>query len=127
MRVTSGFGHRQDPLTRKLAFHSGVDLAAANGSKIYPVRDGAVTFAGWKEGYGRVVIVQHKDGLQSVYAHNRANLVKAGQRVTQDTPIGEVGSSGRCTGAHVHVEVRKNGKPINPMPYLGKELLARNG
>jgi len=117
-RVTSGFGMRRDPFTGRPAFHKGVDLAAKPGTHIYPIADGVVKFSGWQGGYGRVVIVEHADGLESVYAHNTDNLVTPGQTVRADMPIAKVGSTGRSTGPHLHFEVRRDGRAVDPMPHL---------
>lgn len=119
-QISSGFGMRTDPFTGRLAFHQGVDLATEPGATIYPVQAGTVKFAGYDSGYGKMVIVQHDNGLESVYGHNAANLVKKGDKVTTETPLGQVGTTGRSTGPHVHLEVRKNSIPVNPMPYLQK-------
>lgn len=117
-RITSGFGMRRDPFNGRPAFHRGVDLAVKSGTDIYPVKDGVVKFSGWQPGYGRMVIVQHDDGLETVYAHTSSNLVQPGERVSPDSVIAKSGSSGRSTGPHLHFEVRQEGKPIDPMPHL---------
>jgi murein DD-endopeptidase MepM/ murein hydrolase activator NlpD len=123
--LSSGYGMRSDPFTGAPAFHAGVDLAASPGTPIRPMRDGIVVFSGWQRGYGRTIIVRHGDGLESVYAHNQKNQVRVGDAVTRETQLGEVGSTGRSTGPHLHFEVRKHGSPVNPMPYLQTEQLAR--
>jgi len=117
-RLTSGYGYRKDPFTGQREFHHGIDLAAKTGTAIHPVREGTVAFAGWQQGYGRVVIVEHDDNTETVYAHNSKNLVAPGMRVTEGESIAEVGSSGRSTGPHLRFEVRRNGRAIDPMPYL---------
>lgn len=117
-RITSGFGVRSDPFTGRLQHHTGIDIAAKRGTRIFPMEDGEVTFAGWKGGYGRMVSVMHDDGLESTYGHNSKNLVKVGDRVTADTPLALVGSTGRSTGPHIHFEVRENGRPVDPLPLL---------
>lgn len=119
-RLTSEFGMRADPFTGQPAFHPGIDLAVDHGTAIRPVQPGTVTFSGWKSEYGRVVIVQHKDGTESIYGHNAKNLVKAGMDVDEATVLGLSGSTGRSTGPHLHFEVRKNGKAVNPVPYLNR-------
>lgn len=123
-RITSTYGKRNDPFTGRPDFHDGIDIAADFGSRIRPVRDGVVTFSGWQPGYGKVVIVRHGNGLETVYGHNAANLVKAGDRVNAQSVLGLLGSTGRSTGPHLHFEVRRNGRSIDPMPYLQKEQLA---
>ncbi|GMW00343.1 MAG: hypothetical protein AMXMBFR84_14810 [Candidatus Hydrogenedentota bacterium] len=117
-RLTSGFGMRKDPFNGRPEMHEGVDIAAKAGTSIYPYQAGTVKFSGWNPGHGKVVIVEHENGLETVYGHNSKNLVTAGQVVTAETPIGEVGSTGRSTGPHLHFEVRKNGKAVDPTPYL---------
>lgn len=128
-RVTSGFGPRRDPFSRKKDFHAGLDLAAAHGSNIHPIQPGTVTFSGWKSGYGRVIFVDHGNGIESVYGHNAKNLVSVGQKVDETTVLGHVGSSGRSTGPHLHLEIRQGGKPIDPVTYLSdpaNATLAKN-
>ena len=130
-RLTSDFGPRRDPFSHKADFHDGLDLAAPNGSDIHPVLPGTVKFAGWKSGYGRVIIVDHGNGLESVYGHNSKNLVRPGDAVTENTVLGHVGSSGRATGPHLHLELRKNGAAIDPIEYFSPDAasgttLARN-
>lgn len=117
-RITSGFGMRSDPFNGRPAFHRGVDLAVKSGTDIYPVKEGVVKFSGWQPGYGRMVIVQHDDGLETVYAHTSSNLVQPGERVSPDSVIAKSGSSGRSTGPHLHFEVRQEGQAIDPMPHL---------
>ncbi|MBI5091168.1 MAG: peptidoglycan DD-metalloendopeptidase family protein [Candidatus Hydrogenedentes bacterium] len=121
--ITSEFGIRKDPFTGRPSMHTGIDLAADKGSKIYPVEPGTVTFSGWMDGYGKVVFVRHQNGLDSVYGHNASNLAKVGDKVTTTTPIGLVGATGRATGAHVHFEIRKHGHAVDPVPLMKSELL----
>ncbi len=117
-RLTSEFGVRRDPFTRGLAQHDGIDLAATPGTAIHPLEKGVVTYAGWKSGYGRMVIVEHENGLQTVYGHSSKLHVTEGDVVTPNDVIAEVGSTGRSTGAHLHFEVRRDGEAIDPMPFL---------
>lgn len=117
-RLSSGFGMRRDPLSGRPDFHRGVDLAVPSGTDIYPVQPGTVTFSGWQPGYGRIVVVQHENGIETAYAHNSTNLAQPGQAVSTDQPIARVGTSGRSTGPHLHFEVRKDGVAIDPQPYL---------
>jgi murein DD-endopeptidase MepM/ murein hydrolase activator NlpD len=116
--VSSGFGFRKDPFTGGIAFHRGMDIAAAAGTAVYPVREGKVTFSGYRKGYGNVVIVDHGDGFVTKYGHNRANLVEAGARVGPDTVLAEVGATGRSTGPHLHFEVSYEGKNVRPETVL---------
>jgi murein DD-endopeptidase MepM/ murein hydrolase activator NlpD len=112
--VTSMFGRR-----RGRRHHEGIDIDSTTGARIRAAGDGVVTYSGWgPKGYGRTVIVEHPNGLRSVYAHNLKNLVKKGQGVRQGEPIALVGSSGWATGSHLHFEVRNGKSPKNPMVYL---------
>jgi len=117
-KYSSRFGNRRDPFTGKSAFHSGLDFRAPGGAKITAVGSGKVSFAGRKGGYGNVVEVTHADGLVSRYAHLSAIRVNKGQTVTPNHTVGLVGSTGRSTGPHLHLEMRKNDKPINPDRFI---------
>jgi murein DD-endopeptidase MepM/ murein hydrolase activator NlpD len=117
-RLTSEFGHRTDPFTGRPDYHRGIDLAADFGARVRPYAPGVVTFSGWQPGYGKLVIVRHDDGLETAYGHNASNLVRRGDSVDADTVIALVGSTGRSTGPHLHFEVRENGEPVDPVPYL---------
>ena len=117
-RVSSGFGFRKDPFTGGVGFHRGMDIAAPAGTAVYPVRGGKVTFSGRQKGYGNVVIVDHGDGFVTKYGHNRANLVDAGTVVGPGTILGEVGSTGRSTGPHLHFEVSYDGNNVRPDTVL---------
>ena len=118
--VSSGFGRRADPFTGQLAFHEGVDIAAKLGSPIHAMADGVVSFVGEKPQYGKTVEITHAQGLVTRYGHALAFLVKVGDKVARGDPIAQVGSTGRSTGPHVHVEVLKNGRAVNPAGYLRK-------
>jgi murein DD-endopeptidase MepM/ murein hydrolase activator NlpD len=122
-RLTSGFGMRHDPFNGQMQHHNGVDLAAQPGAPIYALKKGLVVFSGWQPGYGKVVILRHSDGLETVYGHNERNLARKGQTVAPDSAIALVGSSGRSTGPHLHFEVRKNGRAVDPIPYLKRSAL----
>jgi murein DD-endopeptidase MepM/ murein hydrolase activator NlpD len=113
-KVTSTFGKRIDPITGKARLHKGLDIAAAKGTAIQSVRAGTVTFAGEKGGYGKVVYVDHGDGLETRYAHCSEILVKTGEKISQGQTLAEVGSTGRSTGNHLHFEARKDGVAIDP-------------
>jgi murein DD-endopeptidase MepM/ murein hydrolase activator NlpD len=114
-RVTSGFGSRFHPILGYARMHKGVDLAARMGAPITAAADGRVVSAGWHGGYGRQVIIAHRDGVETAYGHMSRMVAQAGQTVRQGQLIGYVGSSGLSTGPHVHYEVLKNGRPVNPM------------
>lgn len=115
VRITSGFGMRRHPLLGYNKLHTGIDFGAPRGTPIKAAGDGVVQHAGWRGAYGRTVIIKHDGRYSTLYAHmsKTANL-KAGQKVRQGQIIGYVGSTGRSTGPHLHYEVRKNDKPINP-------------
>jgi len=116
--VTSGFGYRRSPFGWGTDFHSGLDIAAPMGSPVSATADGKVIFAGWKGAYGRMVMIDHENGFVTVYGHNSKLVVSMGQRVKKGEIIAYIGSTGRSTGPHVHYEIRKDGKPINPRRYL---------
>ena len=117
-RMSSTFGNRKDPFTGRLAFHSGVDYAAPQGTKVLSAGAGTVTFVGQISGYGNVVEITHANGLVTRYGHLSAFLVKEGQSVQTGTPIARVGSTGRSTGPHLHFEVRRTDNAIDPAPFL---------
>ena len=122
-KLSSEYGMRKDPFTGRPAFHDGIDLSARHGTPIRPYRSGTVTYSGWKSGYGRVVVVKHEDGLESVYGHTSKNLVQEGDRVDENTVIAKVGSTGRSTGPHLHFEIRKQGQAVNPVPHLTRDTV----
>jgi murein DD-endopeptidase MepM/ murein hydrolase activator NlpD len=111
-RFTSPFG----PRGRRM--HAGIDLAAPRGTPIFATADGVVTSAERESAYGNVVRIQHEFGFETVYAHQSKIRVKVGQQVSRGVQIGDMGSTGRSTGSHLHYEVRVNGQPVNPMTYL---------
>jgi len=117
--ITSKFGYRKDPINRKSSFHAGIDFAGKVGSPVVAVADGLVVAAETKNGYGRTVEIRHGNGLVTRYAHNQKLLVKEGDLVKQGQTIAKLGSSGRSTGPHLHFEVLDDGKPVNPLKYVG--------
>ncbi|SFZ82697.1 Peptidase family M23 [Devosia enhydra] len=117
-RSSSGFGNRTDPFTRGKAFHAGLDFAAPTGTVVTSAGDGRVSFVGVRSGYGKVVEVTHSDGLVTRYAHLSAFIAREGQSVQTGTPIAKVGSTGRSTGPHLHFEVRKADRPLDPSRFL---------
>ncbi len=117
-RLTSGFGKRIHPVTRRSSFHTGIDLANSSGTSINASRNGKVIFAGRQGTYGNFIIVRHSNGMESAYAHLSSILVRVGQSVTQGEQIGRMGSTGRSTGSHLHFEIRVNGSAVNPYSYL---------
>jgi murein DD-endopeptidase MepM/ murein hydrolase activator NlpD len=112
--MTSRFGLRTHPLFGRRHFHTGVDIAAPRGTPVRAAMDGTVLFTGWYGGYGKLVVLDHGNGLSTLYGHLSAILVSAGARVTRAQVIGRVGSTGYSTGPHLHYEVRRNGRPIDP-------------
>ena len=125
-RQSSGYGNRKDPFTGGRAFHSGLDFAAPTGTTVLSAGEGVVVFAGLRSGYGKVVEVEHGNGLVTRYAHLSAFLSEKGQKVQTGAPIAKVGSTGRSTGPHLHFEVRRADNSIDPKPFLdtGKRILA---
>jgi murein DD-endopeptidase MepM/ murein hydrolase activator NlpD len=119
-RMSSKYGMRYHPILRRRKLHTGDDIAAGYGSSIKAAKSGRVLYSGWKKGYGNTVIIDHGDGVTTLYGHASKLNVKAGQPVKGGQYIGNVGSTGYSTGPHLHFEVRKNGKPVNPRPYLKK-------
>ena len=117
-RINSPFGWRRHPITRKRNFHTGIDIKANTGRTIRAAKNGRVVYSGWMGGYGRVVVINHGDGYSTLYAHCSSLLVRKGHRVTSGQAIAKVGSSGRTTGPHLHFEVRKSNKPVNPLSVL---------
>jgi murein DD-endopeptidase MepM/ murein hydrolase activator NlpD len=116
---TSAFGVRDDPFHKGAAMHPGIDLAGAYGTPIYATADGVVTRAGWNNGgYGNLVELDHGRGIMTRYGHMSAVLVHAGDHVTRGQQIGRMGSTGRSTGNHLHYEVRIDGHPVNPIPFM---------
>lgn len=116
--MTSKFGYRISPFTGRAAMHTGIDFAAAPGSPVYAPADGVVTFAGYDEGYGKLVSIDHGYGYSTRYGHNAQIYVQVGQRVTRWDIIAAVGNTGRSTGPHLHYEVRLNGIPKNPVNFI---------
>jgi len=117
--ISSHFGFRSDPFTGRTSFHSGVDVAAEPGSRVIATGPGVVTFAGYRAGYGNVVEITHPTGYVTVYGHNSRNLAREGDTVQKGQAIAIIGNTGRSTGTHVHFEVARDGRPVNPTRYLG--------
>ncbi len=122
--ASSTYGMRIDPFTGRSHFHAGVDYNGPRGTDILAVAVGVVRFAGRSSGYGNTVEIDHGNGYVTRYAHNQENLAAEGVRVRAGDVIAKMGSSGRSTGSHVHIEVLHNGRAINPVPFLRK---ARQG
>lgn len=118
--MSSPFGRRVHPLTGRSSMHKGVDFAAKPGSDVVAVAAGVVTFSGKKSGYGNVVEISHADGYVTLYAHNQSNSVQIGDLVQRGQTIAKVGRTGRSTGYHVHFEVSKDGRQVNPALYIAR-------
>jgi murein DD-endopeptidase MepM/ murein hydrolase activator NlpD len=116
-RLTSGFGMRVHPQSGRKQLHSGIDLSAQSGTPVHATADGIVSFSGWSRGNGNIVVIEHGHGFSTVYAHNTRNLTKVGETVRRGQQISTTGSTGVSTGPHVHYEVWKNGKCVNPESF----------
>ena len=116
--ITSGFGYRMHPILGYQKFHSGLDFGSDSGSTIRSAAAGVVIYAQWYGGYGNTVIVDHGGGFTTLYGHTEGFYVAEGSTVQKGQPIAAVGSTGLSTGPHLHFEVRQNGEPIDPVPYL---------
>lgn len=119
--TSSYYGKRTDPFTGKLAMHKGMDFAGKEGSKIVAVAGGVVTWAGERYGYGELVEIAHGNGYSTRYGHNEKLLVKVGDTVKKGQPISLMGSTGRSTGPHVHFEVLKNDRQVNPARFVASK------
>jgi len=116
--LSSAFGRRTDPFSGRAAWHEGIDFAGKEASDIISVAAGVVTWAGDRHGYGEMVEINHSGGYSTRYAHNKTNLVEVGDIVKKGQVIAQMGSSGRSTGPHVHYEVYKHGRPVDPASYV---------
>jgi murein DD-endopeptidase MepM/ murein hydrolase activator NlpD len=116
--ITSPFGMREDPVLHRYQLHAGIDIGAPYGASVAAAAAGTVIFDGVMTGYGNVVVIDHGDGLSTLYAHLSGYSVAIGQRVTRGEHVAKVGCTGLCTGPHLHFEVRIGGKPVDPVPFL---------
>jgi murein DD-endopeptidase MepM/ murein hydrolase activator NlpD len=123
-RLMSFFGRRADPFSGEGAIHPGVDISVPTGTPVKAAADGSVTYAHSFAGYGKVVIIDHGGGCSTYYAHLSRFEVLPGQQVRRGEVVAYSGATGRATGAHLHYEVRMNGVPVNPYPYLVRSQLA---
>lgn len=117
-RVTSKFGYRTHPVTGQWSLHGGIDLAAPTGTPTYSIQSGTVITSTYSSSYGNYIIVDHGNGMASLYAHLSERGVSVGTKVSKGQVIGKVGSTGRSTGPHLHFEIRKNGERVNPASYI---------
>ena len=120
-RISSRYGYRVYPWR---GFHTGIDISAKYGSPVRATADGVVSYAGWRQGYGKTVIIKHGYGKTTLFGHNSRYVVKAGQKVKKGQIICYVGNTGHSTGPHVHYEVRRAGRPVNPISYLNLNILS---
>jgi murein DD-endopeptidase MepM/ murein hydrolase activator NlpD len=134
-QITSRFGYRLSPFHYDAAlgeYHQGLDIAGPADTVIMAAADGTVRYSGWAAGYGRMVIIDHGNGVSTLYGHASKTLVKAGDRIGRGRPIAYMGTTGRATGPHLHYEVWSHGRPVNPMGYMkegsaGGVFLASSG
>ncbi len=124
--LLSHFGRRTDPFSGEGAFHTGVDISAGSGTPVKVAGDGIVTHAAYGGQYGKLVIVDHGNGVQTYYAHLSQFQVVSGQSIRRGEVVGLSGATGRVTSPHLHYEVRRGGTAINPQPYLNQSALARS-
>ncbi len=116
--LSSGFGYRVNPTTNTAILHQGLDIAASPGTPIHAPADGVISYAGWDEGYGKLISIDHGYGVVTRYGHNSQLFVTVGQKVKRGDVIGAVGNTGRSTGPHLHYEVRINDVPVDPINYI---------
>lgn len=116
--ISSGFGERNDPFTGKKAVHEGVDFAGTKGTDVLGVASGVVTWAGARQGYGKLLEIDHGNGYITRYAHNDELLVEAGDGITAGQTIAKMGKTGRASSPHVHFEVLHKGQPVNPYEFI---------
>jgi murein DD-endopeptidase MepM/ murein hydrolase activator NlpD len=123
-RLLSPFAQRTDPFSGEGAFHTGVDISSPTGTPVHVTGDGIVIFSAFESGYGRLVKVDHGDGMVTCYAHLSRSFVSPGMELRRGDLVGEVGTTGRVTAPHLHYEVRMHGNPVNPYPYLHSRMEA---
>lgn len=119
--VTSDFGYRRSPFTLASDFHPGIDIAASWGTSIIAPADGVVTFAGFRNGYGQMVVIDHGFGVVTRYGHTSQLFVQEGEKIKRGSKIALVGSTGHSTGPHLHYEIHVDSVPVDPMKYILKD------
>jgi murein DD-endopeptidase MepM/ murein hydrolase activator NlpD len=124
-RVMSRFGDRNDPFSGEGGFHTGVDISADMGTPLYAAADGVAFNAQYAGRYGRLIVIDHGNGLQTWYAHLSRFEVIPGEEIRRGQLIGYTGASGRVTAPHLHFEVRQGGSPVNPSRYLSQSTMLR--
>ncbi|MGD1076038.1 MAG: M23 family metallopeptidase, partial [Thermodesulfovibrionales bacterium] len=117
-QITSPYGNRENPIDGRNEFHSGVDISVESGTPVHATADGVVSFSGWNGGSGNLVGLEHGFGYSTFYAHNKTNLVQVGQRIKRGDIVAYSGSTGNATGPHSHYEIWKDGRHVNPKPFL---------
>jgi murein DD-endopeptidase MepM/ murein hydrolase activator NlpD len=122
-QIVSRFGDRSDPLSGEGGFHAGVDLTASMGTPVYAAADGIVSAAQYSGRYGRLVLVDHGQGMTTLYAHLSKFEIVPGEEIRRGQLIGNSGASGRVSGPHLHFEVRQGGSPVNPARYLSRSAV----
>ena len=122
--VSSNYGLRQDPINGSKAMHRGVDFGAKNRAIVFSTAPGKVIYAGWKGRFGRFVAIDHGNGVVTRYGHLRRIYVKRGQNLGYRGKIGQIGSSGRSTGTHLHYEIQVNKRSVDPLKFMkaGKDV-----
>jgi murein DD-endopeptidase MepM/ murein hydrolase activator NlpD len=115
--ISSHFGNRENPRNGDAQFHTGIDISSSPGTAVKATADGIVSFAGWNGGSGNLVVLEHGHGYSTFYAHNKMIIVKIGQKVKRGEVISHVGSTGYSTGPHVHYEIWKDGRPVDPVKF----------
>lgn len=116
--ISSSFGYRLHPIFKVTKFHSGIDITAHIGEEVYASKDGTVVFSGWNGGYGNCIVVDHGNGVSTLYAHLSAMSVSKNIKVSKGNVIGKIGSTGCSSGPHLHFEILVNGTAKNPLSYL---------
>jgi murein DD-endopeptidase MepM/ murein hydrolase activator NlpD len=119
--VSSSFGYRIDPFSRKRKMHHGLDISAPTGTPVYVTANGTVAYAKWYGGYGYTIKIDHGYGYSTIYAHLSKMLVRKGQQVARGQQVGKIGNTGKSTGPHLHYEVRYNNRPMNPVEFIWTE------
>jgi len=118
--ISSGYGYREHPKSGQRQLHTGMDISLPPGTKVRATADGIVSFSGWTVNSGNVVVIEHGHGFSTAYAHNRENLIQVGERVKRYDAIAVSGSTGRSTGPHLHYEIWKDERHVNPSPFLAR-------
>lgn len=121
-RITSGFGVRRHPVYKRRIHHDGIDFSAPTGTNVYAPGNGTVIFSGYNFGYGKKIVIDHGFGYKTVYAHLSRSLVKKGQKITRGDVIALSGNTGISTGPHLHYEIHKNNRKLNPSAYFFDNL-----